>query len=168
VDGLVNSGDAPRVLYQPVNVKLGVLINTLPLQRQFAYSVLRQQPLRVAGDIARDSVKVFALTRNAATGDTAISRWQFQASYPYYPPASPQTAGQCQPGLRRHRGRRVRPGQLHGRHALRDYQLHGGYTPGPVLLIALLAGIAGIFTFPGAGPGAGTGTTPRAWRWPAC
>ena len=30
---------------------------------------------------------------------------------------------------------------------LRDYQLHGGYTPGPVFLLALLAGLAGIFTF---------------------
>jgi 4-amino-4-deoxy-L-arabinose transferase-like glycosyltransferase len=31
--------------------------------------------------------------------------------------------------------------------ALRYYQLHGGYTPGPVLLFGLLAGIGGIFTF---------------------
>jgi 4-amino-4-deoxy-L-arabinose transferase-like glycosyltransferase len=31
--------------------------------------------------------------------------------------------------------------------ALRYYQLHGGYTPGPVFLFGLLAGIAGIFTF---------------------
>ena len=31
--------------------------------------------------------------------------------------------------------------------ALRYYQLHGGYTPGPVFLLALLAGLAGIFTF---------------------
>ncbi len=30
---------------------------------------------------------------------------------------------------------------------LRYYQLHGGYTPGPLFLLALLAGIAGIFTF---------------------
>jgi hypothetical protein len=31
--------------------------------------------------------------------------------------------------------------------ALRDYQLHGGYTPGPVFLVGLLAGLAGIFTY---------------------
>ena len=31
--------------------------------------------------------------------------------------------------------------------ALRYYQLHGGYTPGPVFLFGLLAGIGGIFTF---------------------
>lgn len=149
VDGLVNSGDAPRVLYQPVNVKLGVLINTLPLQRQFAYSVLRQQPLRVAGDIARDSVKVFALTRNAATGDTAISRWQFQASYPYYPPGITPDGGNSasQVFAATGGGGYARVNSMAAT-ALRDYQLHGGYTPGPVLLIALLAGIAGIFTFP--------------------
>ena len=47
VDGLVNTKSSPRVLYQPVNVQLGLLINTVPLQRQFAYSVLAQQPMRV-------------------------------------------------------------------------------------------------------------------------
>src|SRR6202043_3414225 len=83
VDGLVNAKTAPRVLYQPVNVQLGLVIDTVPMQRQLAYSVLAQQPMRVVGDIARDSVKIFALTRNTAEGDTPISRWQFQTSYPY-------------------------------------------------------------------------------------
>src|SRR5580692_7343203 len=32
VDGLVNTKTAPRVLYRPVNVRLGLLINTVPLQ----------------------------------------------------------------------------------------------------------------------------------------
>ena len=64
VDGLVNTKTAPRALYQPVNIQLGLLINTVPMQRQLAYSVLAQQPMRVAGDIAKDSVKIFALTRN--------------------------------------------------------------------------------------------------------
>ena len=64
VDGLVNAKTAPRVLYQPVNVYLGLLENTVPMQRQLAYSVLAQQPMRVVGDIAKDSVKIFALTRN--------------------------------------------------------------------------------------------------------
>ena len=30
---------------------------------------------------------------------------------------------------------------------LRGYQLHGGYTPGPLLALAALAGLAGILTF---------------------
>src|SRR5438034_1101747 len=104
--------------------------------------------MRVAGDIARDSVKVFALTRNTQQGDTPISRWQFQFGYPYYPP-----------GLTRHgwnSANKVFAKAGGGGHArvhwkadiaLRYYQLHGGYTPGPVFLFGLLAGIGGIFTF---------------------
>jgi hypothetical protein len=148
VDGLVNDKYSPRVLYQPVDMNLGVLIDTLPLQQALGYSVLKQQPLRVAGDIAKDSVKLFALTRNAQQGDTPISRWQFQFGYPYYPP-----------GVSRHGPNSVNKVFAQtggGGHArvhwkadilLRYYQLHVGYTPGPVFLFGLLAGLAGIFTF---------------------
>ena len=150
VDGLVNSKKppAPRVSYTPVNVKLGKFINTMPWQRGLAYSVIRQQPMRVAGDIAKDSVKIFALTRNTEQGDTPISRWQFQTSYPTYPPgitlrgkgsASKVFAAAGGGG----QARVARSAAV----VLRDYQLHGGYTPGPVFLLTLLAGIAGIFTF---------------------
>ena len=104
--------------------------------------------MRVVGDIARDSVKIFALTRNTEQGDTPISRWQFQFGYPYYPP-----------GLTKHgwnSANKVFAKAGGGGHArvhwkadiaLRYYQLHGGYTPGPVFLFGLLAGIGGIFTF---------------------
>jgi hypothetical protein len=84
--------------------------------RRFDEAVLTQQPLRVAGDVAHDAIKVFALTRNTAQGDTPVSRWQFQ------PRASVPLAG-----------------------ALRWYQLHGGFTPGPLLLLFLLSGTAGVF-----------------------
>ena len=84
--------------------------------RKFDEAVLTQQPLRVAGDVARDSIKVFALTRHTAPGDTPVSRWQFQ------PRASVPLAG-----------------------ALRWYQLHGGFTPGPLLLLFLLFGTVGVF-----------------------
>jgi len=148
VDGLVNSKYAPRVLYQPVNVQLGQLVNTLPLQRQLAYSVLRQQPLRVAGDIAKDSVKIFALTRDTQEGDTPISRWQFQFGYPSYPPGVTRY-GYNSAGLTFAQAGGGGRARVHWKAdiALRYYQLHGGYTPGPVFLLGLLAGIAGIFTF---------------------
>jgi hypothetical protein len=148
VDGLVNAKESPRVQYEPVNVYLGEVVDTNPWQEALAYSVLKQQPMRVAGDIARDSVKIFALTRNTEQGDTAISRWQFQFGYPYYPP-----------GLTRHgynSANKVFARAGGGGHArvhwkadiaLRYYQLHGGYAPGPVFLFGLLAGIGGIFTF---------------------
>jgi hypothetical protein len=148
VDGLVNTKTAPRALYQPVNIRLGLLINTVPLQRQLAYSVLAQQPMRVVGDIAKDSVKIFALTRNTEQGDTPISRWQFQTSYPYYPPGithyGPNSASNvfAQAG-----GGGYARVNMTAATVLRDYQLNGGYTPGPVFLLALLAGLAGIFTF---------------------
>jgi hypothetical protein len=148
VDGLVNAPESPRVLYRPVDIQLGLLIDTNPWQKALAYSVLKQQPMRVADDIARDSVKIFALTRNTEQGDTPISRWQFQFGYPYYPP-----------GITRHGGNsatKVFAAAGGGGHArvhwkpdiaLRYYQLHFGYTPGPGFLFALLAGIAGIFTY---------------------
>jgi hypothetical protein len=143
VDGLVNNPDSPRVVYA-INVKLGVVNYNLPQQRQFAYAVIRQQPMRVAGDIARDSIKIFALTRNTVEGDSPIYRWQFQNTYPTYPPGITLTdatnlfAGAGGGG----------PARVWRRAAiaLRFYQLHGGYTPGPVLLLGLLGGIGGIFS----------------------
>jgi hypothetical protein len=150
VDGLVNSLDSPRSIYHPVDVQAGQLMDTMPLQVQMAYSVLRQQPIRVAGDIAKDSVKIFALTRDGEEGDTPISRWQFQTSYPYYPYYRSATAHYGRNSASRvfaatGGGGRARV-YLPAATLLRDYQLHGGYTPGPVYLLALLAGIAGIFT----------------------
>ena len=146
VDGLVNAPGSPRVQYQPVNVYLGQVVDTNPWQKSLAYSVVKQQPMRVVGDIAGDSVKIFALTRNAQQGDTAISRWQFQFGYPTYPP-----------GLTRHGPNSASrifalAGGGHARvHwkpgiALRYYQLHGGYMPGPAYLLGLLAGIGAILT----------------------
>jgi len=151
VDGLVNSTVAARV---PVNAKLSQLAGRLPRQRDLAYAVLRQQPLRVAGDIARDSVKVFALTRDGDKGDTPIARWQFQASYPYYPHGITQDGPNSASGVFAAAGgggeaRVFWPAAI----ALRDYQLHGGYTPGPVVLLTLLAGVAGIFTIGRRDPG---------------
>jgi hypothetical protein len=148
VDGLVNNSDSPGVAYD-VNVQTGVVqVDNSPLQRPFAYAVIRQQPMRVVGDIARDSIKIFALTRDTVQGDTPIERWQFQNVYPTFPPGITATGGNSATSLFAAFGgggnaRVRRPLAV----ALRDYQLHGGYTPGPVFLLALLAGIAGIFTF---------------------
>jgi hypothetical protein len=148
VDGLVNNPQAPRVEYDPVNVRLGVEEDTIPLQRAFAYAVIKQQPMRVVGDIARDSIKIFALTRNTVAGDTPIKRWQFQNTYPTFPPGitlrGPKSATNLFAGAGGGGPARVwRRAAI----ALRYYQLHGGYTPGPLFLLGLLAGIAGIFTF---------------------
>ena len=148
VDGLVNNPESPRVTYTPrVNVRPGVMLSTVPLQRQFAYAVLRQQPMRVAGDVARDAVKIFALTRDTDQGDTPVERWQFQTSYPYFPPGITRDGTHSASAVFAAAGgggpaRVYRPAAV----LLRDYQLRGGYTPGPVFLLALLAGIAGMLT----------------------
>jgi len=144
VDGLVNNPKAPWARY----LKRHHDENTASLQRQFAYAVIKQQPMRVVGDISRDSIKIFALTRTTVQGDTPIKRWQFQNVYPTFPPGITAKGGNSATSLFAAAGgggkARVRRPLAVG---LRFYQLHGGYTPGPVLLLGLLLGLAGIFTF---------------------
>jgi hypothetical protein len=149
-------------------------------------AVFSQQPLRVLGSILRDSVRLFALTRDGVPSVTPISRWQFQTGYPAYPPwvsvcppgqlaartclIQQQTiqkrvapvsdllvrpGGTIVVGVQRQEGgvfaaSRLKPS--YGGSAqvdrpvagfLRAYQLHGGYTPGPLFLLFALTGLAG-------------------------
>jgi hypothetical protein len=106
----------------------------------FDHRVLTQQPLRVLGAYTRDAVKLFALTRDGCQGDTPIARWQFQMTFPYYPPHASESVV------------RTAIGQYGGGPPsvwrpvaafLRTYQLDGGYTPGPLLALCALAGLAG-------------------------
>ena len=78
------------------------------LVASFNQHVLHQQPGRVLVSIGRDAVKLFALTRDGAPGDTPIARWQFQHRLPGLPAA--RLAGG-------HRGRRgpARRRRAHGR-----------------------------------------------------
>ena len=148
VDGLVNNPYSPGVAYV-VNIRTGgCRMSTARCSSPFAYAVIKQQPMRVIGDIARDSIKIFALTRNTVEGDTSIKRWQFQNTYPTFPPGITPSGYNSATNLFAASGgggpaRVRRPAAI----ALRFYQLHGGYTPGPLFLLSLLAGIAGIFTF---------------------
>jgi hypothetical protein len=122
--------------------------------------VVEQQPLRVAGRVSSDAAKLFAVDRVTAPGDTPIARWQFQTSYPNYVPTvvtDPQgtiifglhlaAAG----GPTDYRKLDTRFGGnshvwLPGATFLRRYQFHGGYTPGPLLLLGFLVGLAGALT----------------------
>lgn len=140
VDGLVNSPASPVHRYVP---PAGT--DRSKAVKDFSYSVLEQQPLRVAGSITTDFVKLFALTRNDVRGDPPISRWQFQAAYPTYPPdITLATAGR----LFRSTGGGGTPTVVRSLAGpLRAYQLHGGHTPGPYLLLALVAGLGGIVSY---------------------
>jgi hypothetical protein len=106
----------------------------------FSRAVMTQQPSRVLDAYARDVLKVFAVSRITAPGDTPISRWQFQTRFPYY--SSNATPAIVDAAIDRFGGGRpvvVRPAAA----LLRSYQLGGGYTPGPVLLLCTFAGLAG-------------------------
>jgi hypothetical protein len=120
--------------------------NGLPRDRvdnliiDFNHRVLTQQPLRVLRAYARDVVRLFALTRDGSPGVTAISRWQFQTAYPYFPPhASRQVVDTATDRFGGGRPAVWAPAAGF----LRGYQLHGGYTPGPLLALCTLAGLAG-------------------------
>jgi hypothetical protein len=95
---------------------------------RFDQAVLTQQPFRVASDVTREAATLFTLTRDTAQ----ISRWQFQATYPVYREADRTVFDRAAP---------PRADAMLGA-ALRWYQLHGGFTPGPLLLIFLIFGTA--------------------------
>lgn len=114
------------------------------LASSFNRGVLRAQPLDVAAAVTIDFVKGFRWQRVDAPGDVPVSRWQFQTHYPQFShdPYNPEPhavdrtlaeAGYPHPVVNQPLA-----------HFLRAYQTSIGYTPGPVLAIALLAAMAGI------------------------
>jgi hypothetical protein len=105
----------------------------------FNHRVLSQQPLRVLRAYLRDVVRPFALTRDGSPGVTAISRWQFQTSYPYFPHATRQVVDSSVDRFGGGRPAVWGPGARF----LRGYQVHGGYTPGPLFALCVLAALAG-------------------------
>jgi len=121
----------------------------------FSRRVLLQQPLRIAAAIGTDSIKLFSLRRLTYPGDPSIARWQFHRNYPVYRPYITVRDGQLHFNRLTPAGRvkLIAKGQRFGggepavspRLAafLRGYQLHGGYTPGPLFLLTVLAGLVG-------------------------
>ena len=124
----------------------------------FDRSVLTQQAPGWRGEILADAAKLFAVHRVTSAGDTPIARWQFQTWFP--------TFGQSITVSRDHTivlglqfassggpiiDRPLAP-SLGGKAVvvrpvarfLRGYQLGGGYTPGPLLALAALAGLLGV------------------------
>ena len=107
------------------------------------------------GSIGRDTLKLFALGRTTSAGDPSITRWQFQAHYPQYPPYIVISHGAFVFGTFNHSGLEEQIGtgaDFRGGNPaviaplasfLRGYQFHGGYTPGPLFAFTVLAGLAG-------------------------
>ena len=136
IDGLLHD---PRSPGHTVPVPPGLTRDEF-LDR-FAIAVFRQQPLRVAASVARDSVRLLAPVRDGDPQVTPIARWQFQDVYPVYP-------------RRYSMAFLTRLAHAHGSGGdlvavqpaasfLRAYQLGGGYTPGPLYAVFLVAGVAG-------------------------
>jgi hypothetical protein len=121
----------------------------------FNHQVLTQQPGQLLRAYGRDVLKLFAVTRVTSPGDTPISRWQFQQGYPYF--TSHATRKFARTATARFGGGAPavwRPAAAF----LRSYQLDGGYTPGPLLVVLTLAGLAGsgaVFVRRRAGPAGG-------------
>ncbi len=151
-DGLVHNGASPDKTYVAPPGRTHAQMTD-----DFEHQVLVQQPLRVVASILGDSVKLFALGRYTSTGDTPISRWQFQTSYPTYGDSIfLSQGGTIKVGLHyaASGGPTVvqtltpswgGPAQVVQPLAsfLRGYQLDGGYTPGPLLALAAVFGLLG-------------------------
>jgi hypothetical protein len=130
-------------------------MSTRTLVNKFTRQVIEQQPLRVAGSVLGDAIKLFEVHRVTSAGDTPIWRWQFQTGYPQYAPYVTVQNGLIQfayqnklqqvvvlgNGLNFGGGppKVVKPIATF----LRAYQLDGGYTPGPLLLFTLITGLIG-------------------------
>lgn len=136
IDGLLHNPASPGyTVAVPPGTTRGRLL------ARFSLAVLRQQPLRVAGSVAADAARLFALTRDGSPDIPSIARWQFQVSYPAYPH---QYTMAVLTRLARAHGS---PGDLAAAGpaaaVLRGYQLGGGYTPGPLYALLLAAGLLG-------------------------
>jgi hypothetical protein len=151
-DGLDHDASSPLTGYEPpTGLSQSAVVSS------FTWSVITQQPLRVLSSVAADAARLFEVTRVTSPGDTPISRWQFQTSYPSYqnyirtnhddviivglkvqnPPPN-YTYQALDPSMG---GKAAVIGPLAS--FLRTYQLDGGYTPGPLYLFATVAGLAG-------------------------
>jgi hypothetical protein len=132
IDGLIHDYRAPGATYKPPK---GMTVGQV--ESDFAKRVIKQQPVRFAGSVTRDTVRLFALTRDGvAVAETPISRWQFQPKFPTY------GHGIVLRTINQDVGH-VPAGNKPLDRVLRDYQLYGGYTPGPLYLIGLLLGVIG-------------------------
>jgi hypothetical protein len=98
----------------------------------FAKRVILNQPLTYLHTVEQGFVRGFAPTRTTEAGEVPVGRWQFHDRYPVYP-------GALQLMARRNERPHV-DGALAS--FLRSYQRFG-YTPGPLLAVALVLGLLG-------------------------
>ena len=130
--------------------------NRARLISELTSAIKSQQPERILGGIVRDSVRLFAVTRTPNPWVTPLSRWQFQTHYPTYPhwvtlgPGNVIVVGVQYVAFGKFHFSNLKP--AYGGKAqvdrpvagfLRSYQLNGGFTPGPFLLLCTAVGVLG-------------------------
>src|SRR5262249_34963784 len=106
----------------------------------FNHRVLAQQPLRALAAYGSDVATLFTVNHTTGPGDTPVYRWQFQQTYPYFPPWTAQRV--VDGATTRYGGGRPTIWRPVARF-MRAYQLGGGYTPGPLFALLTLSGLAG-------------------------
>jgi hypothetical protein len=140
IDGIINDTNGSYQMFQPPPGK-----STAAMSGNFVLRVAKQEPLAIPLSALRDAARLFALTKDGTSSITAISRWQFQPTYATYPRGV--TLGFVAEQGQKYGGGdpvTIRPLATF----LRDYQLDGGYTPGPLLAVLTAAGLAGsLFVF---------------------
>jgi hypothetical protein len=133
-DYLIHAPNAPRFKLQPP-----AGMSNAQVERDFARRVALRQPLELLGAVARDFAKGFAPVRVTFAGDVPVDRWWFTLDYPVWPPGYPMSAAV-------HAADRFGGGGPAANQPfaglLRDYQ-RAGYTQGPLIALALLAGLGG-------------------------
>ncbi len=111
------------------------------LAGDFALRVIRHQPLDFLAALGADAVKVFSWQRvDHPNWTPTVERWRYQTEFPTYPDlVTIDSISQLS-----HRYGDGDPVAVTGiARLLRGYQVSVGYTPGPVLGVAILLGLAG-------------------------
>jgi hypothetical protein len=117
------------------------------LEHQFAVKVITHQPLDFARSVARNFLKGFDPTHTSDPTDPLVYFWQFQTYYPIY--AAPGQSFDSAVDVAEHYATTY-GGQPFNANVglatfLQDYQLNIGWTPGPLLALSLLLGLASTF-----------------------
>lgn len=122
------------------------------ITQDFVARIIRHQPVDFAMSVGHDAVKAFSWQRaDHSTSDPPVERWRFQIGFPTFEPlVTLDSIGQ----LTQQYGDVGPVAATPWAGLLRGYQLTVGYTPGPVLGLALVVALVGV---------SGRGR----YRWPA-
>jgi hypothetical protein len=123
------------------HVKVPAGTTLTAMEFQFSKAAITQQPLRFARSVLIDAARLFTWNHdNLANPDAPAERWRFQANYPVYPTAVYISTVASEAAFYGDSPPQQTP--LAGAF-LREYQLSIGFTPGPLMALFLVLGLAG-------------------------